>query len=59
MWFPFFAAMALVGLINLIHPIALFGMTRRRALCSFIVFSGLMFFFAGDAGVLAKLFHSQ
>ncbi len=59
MWFPFFAAMALVGLINLIHPIALFGMTRRRALISFIVFSCLMFFFAGDAGVLAKLFHSQ
>ncbi len=59
MLFTFFTAMALVGLINLIHPLPLFGMTRKRALISFVVFSFLMFFFSGDAGVLAKLLHSQ
>ena len=59
MLFTFFFVMALIGLINLIRPIPLFGMTRKHALISFVVFAVLTFFFSGDAGVLANLFYSQ
>lgn len=58
MLFTFFFVMALIGLINLIRPISLFGMTRKHALIAFVVYAALTFFFSGDAGVLAKLFHS-